>query len=190
MIGGPCSVASPGTLGEVAKLDAPARQERTAGLADWPSLLLPALAGLFGSLALAGLYLGIVGLAQDFPHALQLLKGDWYFTAPIALGFGIQVGLFTYVRRRRTCHVGSGRATALTGAGTGTSTVSMVACCAHHLTEFLPVLGLSGAALFLNEYRSPLMLFGILANAVGIVLMVRLLRRTNQNTALMADGNR
>jgi hypothetical protein len=39
------------------------------------------------------------------------------------------------------------------------------------------VLGLSGAAIFLNDYRLPLMGLGIAVNAIGVLLMVRLIIR-------------
>ena len=68
----------------------------------------------------------------------------------------------------------AGSAAGVTVAGTGTSTVAMVACCAHHLTDALPVLGLSGAAIFLNDFRIPLMAVGLGVNAVGVLVMLRL----------------
>jgi len=67
-----------------------------------------------------------------------------------------------------------GTAAAATATGTGTSTVAMVACCAHHVTDALPVLGLSGAAIFLNDYRIPFMAAGLAVNALGVVYMLRL----------------
>jgi hypothetical protein len=136
-------------------------------------------AGILGAALLAGLYVAIVGLAQGLDHAVELLVGDWYFVVPIVVGFGVQVGLFVYVRTMRRTHHSTGSSKALAGAGTGTSTVSMVACCAHHLTDVLPIVGLSGAALFLNEYRGPLMVLGILTNAIGIAVMVRLIRKSS-----------
>lgn len=57
----------------------------------------------------------------------------------------------------------------------------MVACCAHHLTDVLPIIGFSAAATFLNQYRIPFMLVGIGANLVGIAFMLCLIR---QHTAL------
>lgn len=53
----------------------------------------------------------------------------------------------------------------------------MVACCAHHVADVLPIVGLSGLAVFLVEFRTPLMLFGLATNALGIVVMLRELRR-------------
>lgn len=137
---------------------------------------LPVASGTVASLLLVALYLGLVTWAQGFGHAKELLWSDLYFVAAIASGFGLQVGLFVYLRRlvsMRT-HRSAGAATA---AGTGTSTAAMLACCAHHATDALPVLGLSGATIFLNDYRLLLMGVGIAVNAIGVLLMVRLVIR-------------
>lgn len=140
------------------------------------AIVWPAVVGLIAAALLASLYILIVGVTQDFGHAVELVMGDWYFVIPIALGFGVQVGLFVYVRRV-LLRKGARTAQALTGAGTGTSTVSMIACCAHHLTDVLPFLGLSGAAVFLNDNRGPFMALGIAGNIVGIVVMARMIRK-------------
>jgi len=134
-----------------------------------------AAAGLLAAGALVGLYLGLVTWGQSFGHALQLLGDEWYLVGPIASGFGLQVGLFVRVRqlvRRRAA-----APTALAASGTGASTAGMLACCAHHVSDVLPLLGLSGATVFLNDYRIPFMVAGLAVNAVGVAVMLRLLRR-------------
>lgn len=146
---------------------------------DWkakpsPSIALPVISGLLGTLALMAVYATLVSLAQGFDHLLQLMGEDWYLIAPIMLAFGVQVGLF--MRLRQMSHRGNRAATASVGVSGGSSTVAMVACCAHHAADILPVLGLSGAALFLADYRQQLMLFGIASSLVGIVIMVRKVR--------------
>ncbi|HKZ50478.1 MAG TPA: hypothetical protein VJ256_01790 [Dehalococcoidia bacterium] len=144
--------------------------------------LLPASAGGLAGLLLVGFYLGIVTWAQDWEHARDLLWDDRYFVGAIASGFGLQVGLFVYLRgvlARRASRSAAG----ITAAGTGTSTVAMVACCAHHVTDALPLLGLSGLALFLNDYRIPLMAAGLVVNAVGAAYMLRLLLRERRRTS-------
>lgn len=146
---------------------------------------IPVLAGVAASAALVGLYLGIVTLANSPGHAADLLWSDRYLVGAIAAGFGLQVGLYTYVRALLRAEARALRGTgALTAAGTGTSTVAMVACCAHHVTDVLPFVGLSGAAIFLNDYRTPLMLIGLAVNAAGIALMLRVLRATRQRVGL------
>ena len=131
--------------------------------------------GLVGALALVGLYLGIVTWAQGADHALELLWSDRLFVGLISAGFGTQVGLFTYLRLLQRAM--ARESVALAGAGTATSSISMVACCAHHLADVLPIVGLSGLAVFLVEFRTPLMLLGIATNLVGIAVMLRQLVR-------------
>ncbi len=135
--------------------------------------LLPFILGLTGAGFLVLLYLGIVTWGQGWAHALELLYQDRALVAAIAGGFGVQVGLYSYLRLVVHHGVKLAVPTAATGAGTGTSSVAMVACCLHHVTDVLPVLGLSGAAIFLNQYRVPFMVVGLVVNAAGVAIMVR-----------------
>ena len=132
--------------------------------------------GLGAGLGLVLFYVGVLGLVQGWEHARSLLWQDRYFVLAIASGFGAQWGLFSHLRRLLRHRPGGG-ATPAAAAGTGTSTVSMVACCLHHLTDVLPVIGLSGAAIFLASYRTPLMALAVAMNLLGIGLMLRLWRK-------------
>lgn len=143
-----------------------------------PSLPRPILraviAGIIGAAGLISLYLLIVSLgSRSWSHALGLLLTDRYYVAAVVAGFGIQIGLYTYVRGMLRRDHGLRSSTAVAATGTGTSTVSMIACCLHHVSDILPVVGLSGAAVFLSTYKVPLILVGILTNAVGIAFMLR-----------------
>ena len=131
--------------------------------------------GLAGALALVGLYLAIVTWAQGADHALELLWSDRLFVGLISAGFGTQVGLFVDLQLLQRAM--ARESVALAGAGTATSSISMVACCAHHLADVLPIVGLSGLAVFLVEFRTPLMLLGIATNLAGIAVMLRQLMR-------------
>ncbi|MDE3075431.1 MAG: hypothetical protein KGJ86_08380 [Chloroflexota bacterium] len=148
--------------------------------AAWPAVAFgvprryvrPLVFGLLAVLGLLIFYLGIITLAQGWGHALEQLSDDRWFVAAISAGFGTQIGLFTYIRQLSLhSHAGS------VAASTGTSTAAMLACCAHHLTDVLPILGLSGAAIFLNAYKTPLLWLGILMNLAGIVYLLRQLRK-------------
>ncbi len=150
---------------------------RKGPLVSLSRLRWPLLAGLLGALGLAALYLGIVSLAESWEHALDLFREDAPFVIPIILGFGIQVGLFTHMKLGLHLPDGMRTAGALTGTAGGTSTLAMVACCAHHVTDVLPLVGLSAAAVFLAEYRVWFMAVGLITNLIGILVMVRLLRR-------------
>jgi len=52
----------------------------------------------------------------------------------------------------------------------------MLACCAHHVSDVLPILGVSGAAVFLGAYKTPLLWVGLVMNLVGIAYLVWQLR--------------
>ena len=140
--------------------------------------------GLVSGIALIGLYLLVVSVAQGADHALALLWNDALFVSLISAGFGTQIGLFVYVRllQRDLAR----EALVLAGTGTATSSLSMVACCAHHLADLLPVVGLPGIALFLVEYRTPLMLLGLATNAAGIAMMLRVLRDITADVRVVA----
>ncbi len=114
-------------------------------------------------------------MAQDLDHALDQTTRLWYWVLPLAGGFGVQVGLFSFIRqaiRKR----GKG-GTASVGATGGVSAGSMAACCAHHLADVLPFLGLSGVAGFLIDYQTPFIVLGIASNVVGITLMLEVIQR-------------
>src|SRR3972149_3972010 len=133
--------------------------------------LVPIAAGLLGALFLSGVYLGLVSLAESPQHALDLFWEDRLFVVPILVGFGVQAGLFT---RLKLGNPGPAPAAGATpAAGGGMSTAAMVACCAHHVADVLPILGLSAAAAFLAQWKVPFLPVGLLTNLVGIAIMLR-----------------
>ncbi|GAW91952.1 hypothetical protein [Calderihabitans maritimus] len=134
---------------------------------------------LLGTGACIGLllfYFLLVGLVESWSHATELIIKDAFFAGAISLGFGIQIGLFSYIKQLQKL-VRTRSVTAMAASGTGTSTVSMVACCLHHLGDVLPIIGLSGASLFLEQYRYPLMWVGIAFNLVGIFILLRIVNK-------------
>jgi len=158
-----------------------ARQVRT-GLPVGPRSIL---AGFFGAGALLVVYLGIISFAQGPEHALEQLATDAGFVGLIAAGFGTQIALFVELRTVDRRHRAGA---AVTAAGTGTSAAAMLACCAHHLVDLLPIVGLSAAAVFLNAYRTPLFLVGIGMNLLGIVVIARQLRQARRACAVLEVG--
>jgi hypothetical protein len=141
-------------------------------------LLWPIGAGLAGMIFLTAVYFTIVSLAESPGHALQLFWSDRAIVFPIVLGFGIQAALYTILKKRLYVPVTStGASTPLMGAGGATSTVAMVACCLHHATDALPILGLTAAATFLAQYRTAFMLVGLGTTMLGIAVMLFILLR-------------
>jgi hypothetical protein len=140
-------------------------------------------AGVVGAAALLLVYLGIITLAQGVGHAIAQLAADAAFVGLIALGFGTQIALFAELRAVDRHHRASA---AVTAAGTGTSSAAMLACCAHHLVDLLPLVGLSAAAVFLEAYKMPLFLVGIAMNVVGIIVIARRLEGARRECAMTA----
>jgi hypothetical protein len=66
---------------------------------------------------------------------------------------------------------------AVMGTSGGTSVTAMVVCCLHHVTDVLPILGLSAAATFLTHYQRPFMLASLGVNVIGILVMLVILYR-------------
>ncbi len=141
-------------------------------------ILWPLGAGLAGSGLLALLYFGLVSWVENPQHALDLFWEDRWIVVPIILGFGVQAALYIILKKRLFVPVThTGPSGALTGAGGGMSTVAMVACCAHHVTDVLPILGLTAAATFLAEYRIAFMLVGLGTTILGIIYMLVILMK-------------
>ncbi len=134
-----------------------------------------ATAGVLASVALTLVYLSVLTLANSLEHAGSELLRLWYWMLPVVVGFGLQVGLFVYGRSAaRAHHAAKAHGVVASGAA---STVSMIACCAHHLTEVLPVLGLAGAAALLSTYQSLFLLVGVLSNVLGLIYMLAFLKK-------------
>ena len=127
-------------------------------------------AGVLAAAGLLGVYLGIISLAQGAEHALEQLVTDGVFVGAIAIGFGIQIALFVELRAVDRRHQAA---------------AAMLACCAHHLVDLLPLIGLSAAAVFLNAYKTPMFLIGIGMNLIGIVVIARQLQRARRACAVV-----
>ncbi len=152
--------------------------------------VLPVLAGLLAALAMVGIYLGILSALQSPAHAVEQLATDGMWVGLVALGFGVQIGV--YIHLRIVIHAAKAAgATAVTGAGTGTSTLGMLACCAHHLTDIAPLValtgasGLSGAIGFLTEWKFAFIGLGLVMNVFGIVVTIRTLQKASAHLHAM-----
>jgi hypothetical protein len=135
----------------------------------------PFLAGAAGSLALLSLYFFILAWAQSLDHALENLRDLWPWITALVLGFGTQIGLFDALRT--ILRWKQSEASASVAATGGISSVSMAACCAHHVADVAPALGLSAAALFLVKYQTLFLLLGVLSNLIGVTFMLRTIQR-------------
>ncbi len=125
--------------------------------------------GLIASLAMVMLYFAAVGLISDWPFAKSQFGLYWYFIISLAVGFGIQIGLYTHLKQLVANGQGSGKVLGVTGA---TSTAAMISCCAHYLTNILPILGTIGLVTFVAQYQTQFFWVGLGFNIAGILFMI------------------
>jgi len=133
----------------------------------------------FGAIAgtlLLIVYFGVLSFANSFTHAILQFKSMWYWITLLVLGFSTQIGLYTYIKMATKLKALGGAATSSIATAGGISTTSMVACCAHHLTEVIPILGISAAAIFLNQFQTLFIVVGVLSNLIGINFMLKIIQ--------------
>ncbi len=137
----------------------------------------PALWGVIAGISLLAVYFLILTIANSFSHSIEQLRDMRYWITLLVLGFGIQAGLYSYIRQEIRLRKHSGAATSSVAAAGGISTTSMVACCAHHITDILPIVGASAAVIFLNQFQNLFLTAGVLSNIIGISLMLRIIQK-------------
>jgi Cu+-exporting ATPase len=125
----------------------------------------PTLYGLFASLILLGVYLAVLTVVSGWNFAVDQFSDFWYFIVSLAIGFGIQVGLYAHLRGLVQSGQGSGKVLGVTGT---TSTAAMISCCAHYLANLLPVLGAVGIVTVVAQYQIQFFWAGLLFNLGGI----------------------
>lgn len=128
-------------------------------------------AGSAAALMIFLFYFGIISFANSFSHALEQFSLDWYWIIALSAGLGLQAYLHFKLR-----HELSKKALSANGlaASSGVSGTAMLACCAHHVSDALPFLGLAAAAGFFYDYRDLFLLFGVLSNFVGMAYVLKM----------------
>lgn len=128
---------------------------------------------ILGSFGLSAFYyLLLFAVTQDPLHPINQFNILQPWMSLLIIGFGIQMGLFWLMKNGIQFNLQEKKDAKLAaGTGTAVSGMAMVACCAHHLVDVLPILGFSAAALFLSEYQEQLLIFGVLSNLLGIIMM-------------------
>ncbi len=123
--------------------------------------------GILATLILFAVYLAIVSLVSGWSFAQNQFQQFWYYIVTLSIGFGIQVGLYSYLKSSIKLAV-SPKVLATTGA---TSTAAMISCCAHYLVNLAPVLGTIGIITVISQYQIQLFWVGLAFNFAGITYM-------------------
>ncbi|GFP19971.1 hypothetical protein HKBW3S03_01475 [Candidatus Hakubella thermalkaliphila] len=58
----------------------------------------PIIIGAIGATGLLIIYFGILTWVNSFSHALEQFSQMWYWISILVVGFGIQLGLYSYIR--------------------------------------------------------------------------------------------
>lgn len=122
--------------------------------------------GALAFVLMLAVFFGVVGLISGWSFTLEQFAKFWYFIVALALGFGIQVGLYSYLRQLVGNQKMSGKMVAASGT---TSTAAMISCCAHYLVNILPVLGITGFITVVAQYQIQLFWLGLSFNLAGIL---------------------
>ncbi len=103
-------------------------------------------------------------------YQVFLTNGIFVYLIPVAVG--IQMGLFRYHRNITTGNIDGSEKMGM--AGSGTSSVTMVVCCLHHVSDLLPTVGfIIAASSFLIQYKNTIIITGLLFNVAGSIYIAR-----------------
>ena len=143
--------------------------------------LMSTAAFMAGASVMAGIYLGFLSWLEGWDYAAFQFWRDRNYVIPIIVAFGVQSSLYWLIRFERRARARSTMTSGvLMGTNGGTSATAMVACCLHHATNLLPILGISAATAFLARHQREFLQFSLLMNIVGIVVMLNALQRARQ----------
>ncbi len=138
------------------------------------TITLPLQYFLFGVVFLLSLYLLLMRITTgSFDVAVSQFNFFRPWILALSIGFGIQLALYKLIKIKHAETMGADKIAKVTSA---TSTTTMVACCAHHAVDILPIVGASALASFLGAYTREFFAVGIIFNLFGIGYMLKQLR--------------
>ena len=132
--------------------------------------------------------ISIASIGEGSLHkGFQVFLTNGIFVYLIPLAVGVQMGLFKYHRNitaeKKLC--GSEKVGV---AGSATSSLTMVACCLHHVSDFLPSVGfILATSSFLIQYKDAIIIIGLLANIAGSSYIARAILK---DKSIIADAKK
>jgi hypothetical protein len=134
--------------------------------------ILPIISGIVSTLGLLAFYGVTLVTLNGRQGAAEEIRALWWLLVPLAIAFGTQVGMYVSLKRRTRT-----QGTASLAGGGASAGVSMLACCVHHATDTLPLLGMSAIGFFLIRFQKPLLILSIAINIFGIWYMHKHLKK-------------
>jgi P-type Cu+ transporter len=130
----------------------------------------PLAGGASAFSALLAIYFGVLTLVSGWSFTVSQFAEFWPYIVTLAFGFGTQVGLYLYLKRLSEQHHHARDMVAASGT---TSTAAMLACCAHYLTNILPVLGAVGLVSLIAQYQIQLFWASLAFSVTGLAYIGR-----------------
>ena len=117
--------------------------------------------------------ISIASLAEgSIKKGFEVFLTNGIFVYLIPLAVSIQMGLFRYHRNITAGNIAGSEKMGM--AGSATSSLTMLACCLHHVSDILPSIGLIlAASSFLIQYKNAIIITGLLANVAGSIYITR-----------------
>ncbi len=128
-----------------------------------------ARAGVFASVGILAVYASVLLLLSGLSGLQYQLSQYWYYILSLAVGFGVQMGMYVYLRGIAASLSRKG-VLAVSGA---TSTAAMVSCCTHYLANIIPIIGATGIVALVSQYQVELFWIGLFSNVLGIAYIGR-----------------
>lgn len=129
----------------------------------------PVLGAALAAVAMLGAYLTIILALSGWDFALSQFSEFWPYLIALSVGFGMQIGLYFYLKqltaKRHYAHC------AIATSGT-TSGAAMLACCTHYLVNILPIIGITALVSVIAEYQIALFWIGLAFNAAGLAYIL------------------
>jgi len=122
--------------------------------------------GIGASIVMLMFYIGIMLIFNPLYYVIEDFMSKFVWFSILITLFGVQIGMITYIRNINNKRRMSKSQTALSG---GISTTSMLACCIHHVTDFIPLIGVSAFTVFLVEFQLYFLIIGILFGILSIL---------------------
>lgn len=133
------------------------------------TLLKPIMGGALAAIAMLGAYLAVISALSGWGFALSQFAEFWPYLSALSIGFGIQIGMYLYLKQLSTKRHYAHCAVATSGT---TSGVAMLACCSHYLANILPVIGAAALVSIIAEYQIGFFWLGLAFNGAGLAYML------------------
>lgn len=142
--------------------------------------LNPYLVGAIGLLIMLVFYYSLLALVTGDPlHPFYFFRDKWLLLTLLFLSFSSQM-FFHQKLKIQSDKINKGAM----GASSGASGVAMAACCAHHLADIFPILGIAGTAAFLTNYQDHFIGAGIIINVIGTLYILVKIKKHSDHCSI------